>query len=101
MMENEHKHDKPNYIAVIPSNVRYDKRLKANEKLLYSEITALISNIGYCEKNDSYFADLYNVSRKTISHWIKNLSDLGYIQLVTISEENNVVVNKRRIFVKK
>lgn len=57
MMENEHKHDKPNYIAVIPSNVRYDKRLKA--------------------------------------------SDLGYIQLVTISEENNVVVNKRRIFVKK
>jgi len=27
-MENEHKHDKPNYIAVIPSNVRYDLRRK-------------------------------------------------------------------------
>lgn len=28
------------YYAIIPANVRYDKRLKPNTKLLYGEITA-------------------------------------------------------------
>ena len=30
-MENEN----PSYFAIIPADVRYDKRLKANEKLMY------------------------------------------------------------------
>ena len=33
--------NKKNYYAVIPAPVRYSKKLKANEKLMYGEITAL------------------------------------------------------------
>lgn len=72
--------EQPNYYAILPANVRYDKTLKANEKLLYGEITALCDKEGYCWASNSYFSILYNVSKETISRWISNLKDKGYIE---------------------
>ena len=40
--------DNPGYYAVIPANVRYDKRLKPNAKLLFGEITCLTNKKGFC-----------------------------------------------------
>ena len=37
-----------NYYAVIPAPVRYNKKLKYPERLLYGEITALSNRYGYC-----------------------------------------------------
>ena len=36
------------YYSVIPATVRYDRRLKAAEKLIYGEITSLTNKKGYC-----------------------------------------------------
>ncbi len=69
------------YYAVIPANVRYDKRLKANEKLLYGEITALTNERGYCWAGNKYFSDLYGVTPQAVSKWINGLKDCGYISI--------------------
>ena len=50
-----------NYYAVIPAEVRYSKNLKANEKLMYGELTALANEKGYCYASNEYFSQLYNV----------------------------------------
>lgn len=69
----------PSFYAIIPANIRYDKALTPNAKLLYGEITALCNEKGYCWATNAYFAELYQVSTKSISLWIKSLVDKGYL----------------------
>ena len=71
--------DFKSYYAIIPANVRYDKDLPANAKLLYGEITALCNEKGICWATNDYFAKLYDVSKTSISKWISTLVDKGYI----------------------
>ena len=71
--------DKPNYYAVIPAEVRYNKNLTPNAKLLYAEITALCGMNGKCIASTQYFCKVYEVSRASIQNWLKTLEDNGYI----------------------
>lgn len=73
--------EKPSYFAVIPASVRYDKRLKPIERLLFGEITCLTNKDGYCFASSSYFAELYDTQRETISRYISNLAKYGYIKI--------------------
>lgn len=72
--------EQPNYYAIIPADVRYDKNLRDKAKLLYGEITSLSDKNGYCWATNRYFAELYGVSTTTISTLIKELVDNGYIK---------------------
>ncbi len=87
--------EKPSYYAILNADVRYDKRLKANEKLMYAEITALCNKNGYCHASNNYFAELYNVSKETVSRWIGHLIDLGYIsRSIEYAEGTNQIINR-------
>lgn len=81
-----------NYYAIIPATIRYSKELKANEKLLYGEITALSNRKGYCYAQNRYFASLYNVSIETVSRWLSHLQKLGFIQIVIKRNERKEVM---------
>jgi hypothetical protein len=71
----------PSYYAIIPASVRYDAKISANAKLLYGELTALAQKEGYCWATNEYFAQLYAVSKRTISEWVSQLQTAGYIQV--------------------
>ena len=89
----------PSYYSIIPATVRYDHNLKANEKLMYGEITALASKNGYCWAENRYFAELYDVHKITISNWLKNLEDNGYIRTELKYVYGTKQVSKRLIYI--
>lgn len=93
---NDEQFERPSYYSIIPATVRYDKRLKAYERLMFSEITALSNKYGYCTASNSYFASLYEVDKTTISRWINHLKNLGYLQTQMI--KNGRAVASRRIY---
>lgn len=95
----ENNNENPNYYAIIPANVRYDKTLCPNAKLLFGEITALCSKEGYCWAKNDYFADIYGTSKKTISRWINALKDRGYIDVYMIYKEKSREIDKRIIII--
>lgn len=93
--------EQKNYYAVIPANVRYDKNLKDKAKLLYGEITSLCNEKGYCWANNEYFANLYGISKTTVSLLIKNLIDNGYIYSEIIYKDGTKEILNRYLSIVK
>lgn len=91
---NEH----PSYYSILTANVRYDKRLKANEKLLFSEITALSNKNGYCTAKNSYFARLYDVAVETVSRWVSHLVKYGYLKRKEIRDNKTNEIIERKLY---
>ncbi len=88
---------KPSYYAVIPASVRYDDTIPANAKLLYGEISALINAEGFCYASNSYFANLYKVSERTITGLVSKLKDAGYI-VIDLERDDAGQITARKLF---
>ena len=87
------------YYAIIPANIRYDSSITPNAKLLYGEITALCNEKGYCWANNEYFASLYGVSKVSISKWIRQLVEKGYIYSVLEYKEGTKEILNRYLII--
>lgn len=83
------------YYTVLPAPVRYSKELKASEKIFYSELVSLCNEQGFCTTGNSYFADLYEVSKSTISQYLSSLQKAGFIKCKIEKKEGN----SRRIYI--
>ena len=90
---------KPNYFAIIPAEVRYNKELPDKAKLLYAEITCLCNFRGNCWATNEYFARLYEVNVDTISKNIKILEKNGLLKIKYLYNGN--IISKRIISIAK
>ena len=82
--------EKPSFYAILPAYVRYEKRLKPAERLLFAEISALTNKFGYCTASNGYFAELYGIEKATVSRWISHLSELGFLRLEMVYEGKQI-----------
>lgn len=79
----------PNYYSILTAEVRYSTEINADEKLLYSELSALSNKNGYCHANNTYFANLYNLSNRAISSRLSRLEKAGFIKIVIDKKAGN------------
>ena len=87
---------KPNYFANIPAHVRYSD-ITPNAKLLYAEITALLQMNGVCFASNKYFSTLYNKNKTTISRWISELKQKGFIKITYTYKDGTREIDNRYI----
>ena len=87
---------KPNYYAVLSAEVRYSD-ITPNAKLLYAEITAFCNMNGECFASNRYFANLYGKSKVTISNWLRELKQNGFIEMSYTYKEGTKEIDKRYI----
>ena len=78
--------EKPGFYAILPSPVRYDRRLSASEKVFFAEITALSDQCGYCYAGNGYFSELYDTSDRTVQRWVKHMQELGYVAVTNVRD---------------
>lgn len=88
--------ENPSFYAIIPAHVRYSE-ITPNAKLLYGEITALCNKTGVCYASNQYFADLYRVSKKSISKWIKELQEKGFVKSEIIYKDGSKEIVNRYV----
>lgn len=88
---------KPTHYTILPAEIRYHKKLNANEKILYSEILALSNNDqGYCFASNKRLSEMMGVHHKSISRWINSLKDAKVIKISYVIKNKNV--EKRKIY---
>jgi hypothetical protein len=85
---------KPNFYAIIPASVRYDTDLSSSEKLFYAEITAMSNERGYCWATNSYFAELFDVSKNTITRWVASLKSKNHVKVSLNFEDKKMTYRK-------
>ena len=86
---------KSNTYSIIPTEILFNKDLKANEKLLYAIIYSLSNKEGYCFASNKYLAKKLGVNYKTISSWISNLRNKKYISTKIITNEKKQITHRR------
>ncbi|MDR2342837.1 MAG: helix-turn-helix domain-containing protein [Campylobacteraceae bacterium] len=81
-----------NFFAVIPANVRYDKRLTPAARLFYGELTACATETACVLEKNSYFAELLGVSEQIVQKWLIELKEVGLLSWGHTKEYGRVIV---------
>ena len=58
-------------------------------------ITSLACKEGYCFASNKYLAEKLDVNPKTVSSWISDLRDRGFIIVELIRNENKQIIQRR------
>lgn len=75
------------FLTAVPSRALTDKRLTSDETRILCQIYMLLNQQGFCQATNTYFANLNDVTERTIRRWLKSLQDKNYIKIEYI--ENN------------
>lgn len=75
------------YYILIPAEIRQATDLCPTQKLLMGEIISLSQKSGKCWASNAYWAQTYNISRRSIITHIKDLEAKGYVKIDYLTKD--------------
>ena len=69
------------YFGILPAPVRYDRRLKASEKLAYCEFSAITGSGGFCITDSTEIGKKMDCTPATAESYLSSLEKCGYISI--------------------
>lgn len=79
------------WYATLTADVLYDENLTSNEKILIALISNLSNERGYCFAGNSFFAKTLQVTDRSITRYLKNLEDKGYLSRTVFVKQSGEV----------
>lgn len=73
----------------MPNYIKNSRTISNDEKMLFLRIMENRNEIGWCGLTNKVFADCFGVTERTISTWITNLFNQGFINIIN-SRHNKV-----------
>ena len=77
-----------NWMAVIPATILFDNKLNDRDKIIYSIISNLTHERGYCWASNKYLAEKLDCTIITIQRALKKLSDRNYIDVELLRNDH-------------
>lgn len=86
-----------NAYCVIPYSLQYDNEISDSELRIYTTISSLANQKGYCFASNSYLAKILNKSARTIQRAILHLEEKGYVRRGVSKNSNDLT--ERKIYI--
>ena len=74
----------PGYYAILPPKIRYNRKLSANAKLLWAELSAIQSHNNEVYASNEYLGYLMDLKIRQVQYLLKELKDS---KLITIKQK--------------
>ena len=86
--------------CIIPKKLIKEKGVNPNAKLLYAVIAQQAVDMK-CQRENQWFADIFNVEKGTVSRWLTQLVNYGYIQreIISYRDEKSEYIIKRTLII--
>ena len=81
----------------IPKHVFMSKEISHGAALLYGAAYLASYSEGRSYRSNASYAEEFGCNTRTITRWVKELADAGFIRVVEIYKPNSVIVDKRYI----
>lgn len=83
--------------CIVPYSVQYDSEISDSELRIYTTISSLANQKGYCFASNAYLAKILNKSARTIQRAILHLEEKGYLRRSVSKNSNDLT--ERKIYI--
>lgn len=87
------------YVGILPSNIRRNKNLSSNAKVVYAEITATMNDDMCCERTNHDIGESLGLSDSVVSSCVSELSNRGYIDAQVSGSSRKIYLSEKVVFV--